>query len=107
MARVVSEGVTYTVMATQQGLVMATTVSSDFSGSISGVLGDNDGDYVNDLNYGLRQPDGTYNTDVYSDDEVRQFVGFALRLLATPADLNYRPPVRQELARTHTELTSG
>ena len=102
-----SEGVTYTVMATQQGLVMATTVSSDFSGSISGVLGDNDGDYVNDLNYGLRQPDGTYNTDVYSDDEVRQFVCFALRLLATSADLNSPLLVKQELTHTHTELTGG
>ena len=88
-ARVVSGGVSYTVVATQQGLAMTTDVT-DFTGSLSGVLGNNDGNYVNDLNYGLRQPDGTYNTDVYTDDTVRRERIIILKVLLIALGRTFR-----------------
>ena len=57
-------------MATEQGLVLATTIPDSYNGDISGALGDNDGDYINDINYRLRQPDGVYNTELYANETV-------------------------------------
>ena len=38
---------------------------------LDGVLGNNDGDVIDDFNFGLRRPDGSYDDEAYEDDDVR------------------------------------
>ena len=77
VARIVYDGLTLTVATSGDELMLATTLDDTFSARLDGVLGNNDGDVIDDFNFGLRRPDGSYDDEAYEDDDVRN--GFMLK----------------------------
>ena len=70
VARIVFDDMTLTVATTGNELMLAATLPDDFSSDLTGVFGNNDGDVIDDFNFGLRLPDGTYDDEFYESNDV-------------------------------------